>query len=353
MENNKQNAYKEAGVDIEAGDALVSSIKESVKNTFRPGVMQGIGGFGACFDLKAVQNYQDPILVSSTDGVGTKLKIAIETGLHSTVGIDLVAMCVNDLIVQGAEPLFFLDYFASGKLDIDTANTVINGITAGCIEAGCALIGGETAEMPSMYAEKHYDLAGFTLGAVERHRMITGETIKPGDIVLGLASNGLHSNGFSLVRKIAEEHSDYRKNPEFSSKYSTLGEELLIPTKIYVKSILSVLQNYSLKGMANITGGGLIENIPRILPKGLGTTLDASQWALPPVMQWLQNKARLSDFDLSQTFNCGIGMTIIVSAHDADTVSSAFENAGETLYTIGKVTDQAGVTIENTETAWR
>lgn len=348
-----ENAYKEAGVDIEAGNALVEAIKPSIKKTMRPGVMGGIGGFGACFDLKATEKFNDPILVSATDGVGTKLKIAIETNIHDTVGIDLIAMCVNDLIVQGAEPLFFLDYFASGKLDIATAQKVIEGIAEGCQQAGCALVGGETAEMPSMYEDKHYDLAGFVVGAVERGEMVTGENIKAGDAIIALPSSGLHSNGFSLARKIAEQAGGYTIKPPFESTCSTLGEALLAPTIIYVKPVLQALATGKVKGLANITGGGIYENIPRILPKGLGISIDASKWALPPVLGWLKNIGALSDKDFATTFNAGIGMVLFCAPEESDQIIEALASCDQEAQEIGKVTENNTIEIKNTETAWQ
>lgn len=352
----KPSAYKEAGVDIDAGAELVERIKPAVKATRRSGVMSGIGGFGALFDLKDT-GYKDPVLVSATDGVGTKLKIAIETGKHDTVGIDLVAMCVNDLVVQGAEPLFFLDYFASGKLDVATAETVIGGIAEGCKQAGCALIGGETAEMPGVYSGADYDLAGFAVGAVERTEIVTGERIIPGDVILGLASNGLHSNGFSLVRKLAEStqgHS-YTASASFAQGQS-VGEALLAPTRIYVKPLLEALKlrdddgAQSVKGMAHITGGGLLENIPRVLPDNVCAALDLQSWPLPPVFSWLAGIGGLSQEDMARTLNCGIGMVVICAENQAQAVTKTLTDAGETVYRIGKAvprTDES-VCIEGT-----
>lgn len=345
--NASDNAYKQAGVDIAAGNTLVEKIKPAIKKTQRSGSMGGLGGFGALFDLKAAGHFKDPLLVSATDGVGTKLKIAIETGIHDTVGIDLVAMCVNDLIVQGAEPLFFLDYFASGKLDVQTAQAVIEGIAKGCVEAGCALIGGETAEMPSMYEDKHYDLAGFTVGAVERDQLITGETINEGDIVIGLLSSGFHSNGFSLVRKIVENGFSYDQRPPFESEKNTLGEALLEPTRIYVKPILEALKTTHIKGLAHITGGGLLENIPRVLPKGLGVELDTSAWPIPPAMTWLKKEAKLSQHDFALTFNTGLGMAIICDKSDADALCTQLGGS-----IIGTVIAQNEVKLNNTDSAW-
>lgn len=353
----KQDAYKQAGVDIDAGNELVQRIKPHVAKTKRPGLMANIGGFGALFDLKE-SGYTDPILVSGTDGVGTKLRVAIESDLHSTVGIDLVAMCVNDLIVQGAEPLFFLDYFATGKLDVEQGEAIVAGIAEGCAQSGCALIGGETAEMPGMYEGDDYDLAGFTVGAVNREDIITGETISDGDIVLGLASSGVHSNGFSLVRKcVAEAGLDYSDPAPFDSDKS-LGEALLEPTKLYIKSLLDVLksQKGAIKGMAHITGGGFTENIPRILPKGTGVILDAKSWDFLPVFKWLKGTANLANEDLALTFNCGIGMAVFVKAEEKNAVMTRLREKGETVYEIGKVckvdAGQEQVVINNMDTEW-
>ena len=358
----KQNAYKEAGVDIDAGAELVERIKPAVKATKRSGVMSHIGGFGALFDPKAA-GYDDPVLVSATDGVGTKLKIAIETGKHDTVGIDLVAMCVNDLVVQGAEPLFFLDYFASGKLNVDEAEAIIGGIAQGCKESGCALIGGETAEMPGMYEAGDYDLAGFTVGAVERDKIVTGEHIQKGDVILGLAASGLHSNGYSLVRKIvgSTQGHDYDSDAPFESGKS-LGEVLLTPTKLYVKSILSALKilddsgAQAIKGIANITGGGLIENIPRVLPTGLGAVLDAEKWTLPPVFKWLAEAGNLDADNMAVTLNCGIGMVIICDPNMAEKIMENLTENGETVREIGYIDeaqDDHLVSINNTDKAWK
>ncbi|MCI5059906.1 MAG: phosphoribosylformylglycinamidine cyclo-ligase [Alphaproteobacteria bacterium] len=358
----KQSAYKQAGVDIDAGAQLVEKIKPAVKSTNRSGTMSGIGGFGALFDPKAA-GYVDPILVSATDGVGTKLKIAIDTDIHNTVGIDLVAMCVNDLIVQGAEPLFFLDYFACGQLKVEEASAVIEGIAKGCAQANCALIGGETAEMPGMYAVSDYDLAGFTVGAVERNEILDGTTIKEGDVILGLAASGLHSNGYSLVRKIISETQGYGYDSECPFvKGQKFAQTLLTPTRIYVKSILETLklrnseEERLIKGLANITGGGLLENIPRSLPEGLGAVLDANSWVLPPLFKWLAEAGDLSTDDMARTLNCGIGMVVICTAKDQEALTKTLEEQGETVFSIGKVkmTGQAErVIIQNTETAWK
>lgn len=357
----KESAYKEAGVDIKAGADVVDRIKPHIRKTMRDGVMDDVGGFGAFFD-PAGTGYRDPLLVSSTDGVGTKLKVAIESGIHDTVGVDLVAMCVNDIIVQGAEPLFFLDYFATGKLDPATAETVISGVARGCSEAGCALIGGETAEMPGLYGEGDYDLAGFTVGAVERQNVVTGARIKAGDTVLGLASNGIHSNGFSLVRRLVEGAQGYGYDaPASFANGKTVAEALLEPTRIYVKPMLAALDvreedgAQAVRGMAHITGGGLLENIPRILPEGLAVNLDAESWPFLPVFQWLGEAGRLSETDLAQTFNCGIGFVIVCSPDYAQALTHILSKEGESVYSIGKVTEREGnpaVTIENTDTAW-
>ncbi len=300
--------YADAGVDIDAGNALVDRIKPAAKRTNRSGVMSGLGGFGALFDLKAA-GYQDPILVGATDGVGTKLRIAIDTGVVDGVGIDLVAMCVNDLICQGAEPLFFLDYFATGKLEAETAARIIEGIAEGCVQSGCALIGGETAEMPGMYQQGEYDLAGFCVGIVEKNRIIDGTKINSGDCVLGLASSGLHSNGYSLARAIVE-----RSNMSLGDSFgqTTLGETLLTPTRIYAQSILETSQAIDIHGIAHITGGGLPENIPRILPQGLQCQIDAKSWVVPEIFNWLQDQGGVEDAEMLRTFNCGIGMVLIV-----------------------------------------
>ncbi|MCB9988495.1 MAG: phosphoribosylformylglycinamidine cyclo-ligase [Rhodospirillales bacterium] len=355
----KDSAYKQSGVDIDAGAEVVDRIKPHVQSTFRSGVMQGLGGFGAFFDLKQTK-YTDPVLVSSNDGVGTKLKIAIDTGVHNSVGIDLVAMCVNDLIVQGAEPLFFLDYFATGKLDPAAAEDVIAGIAAGCKEAGCALIGGETAEMPGMYGAGDYDLAGFTVGAVERDRIVTGERVQAGDVILALASSGPHSNGYSLIRRLAE--SNYDRPAPFQTDAATLGAALLTPTRIYVKSLLAALEENDadgqplIKAMANITGGGLIENIPRTMPEGTQAVIDAASWELPPVFRWLKEAGNLSADDMARTLNCGIGMTVICAAEAAAKLTAVLESHGETVYRIGHIAaapgEEAHVTLKHQDAEW-
>lgn len=351
---NAQSSYRAAGVDIDAGNALVEAIKPLARATARRGADAGLGGFGALFDLKAA-GFRDPILVSTTDGVGTKLKIAIAAGRHETIGIDLVAMCVNDLIVQGAEPLFFLDYFATGKLDVETGRTIIAGVAAACGAVGCALVGGETAEMPGMYAAGDYDLAGFAVGAVERDAMLTGSGIVAGDVVLGLASSGLHSNGFSLVRRIVERAGlDYAAAAPFAPGTS-LGEALLAPTRLYVRSCLAALREGGIKALAHITGGGLIENIPRVLPKSLAAELDAAAWNLPPVFRWLATTAGLDHHEMARTFNCGIGMVVVVAADAAERIAGSLQGAGETVFRIGSIVERGdgpGSRIRNMAAQW-
>jgi len=369
----KDSAYKEAGVDIDEAASLIERIKPHVETTRRSGVMSGLGGFGALFDLKET-GYTDPVLVSATDGVGTKIKIAIDTRRHDTIGIDAVAMCVNDLIVQGAEPLFFLDYFATGKLESDVAEAVIAGVAQGCRQAGCALIGGETAEMPGLYALGDYDLAGFSVGAVEREQMITGENIQEGDVILGLASSGLHSNGFSLVRKLIESTQgfDYESPPAFAGKTAgsspenttpaTLSEALLTPTKIYVKSILEALKipgkdgKPAIKGMAHITGGGFYENIPRVLPENTCAAIDAKTWPLPGIFKWLLEIGNLGPEDMAGTLNCGIGMVVICNPAQAKEVTELLTSEGERVYTIGSIkkrdVSDTQITIENIKDSW-
>ena len=324
--------YRDAGVDIDAGDALVELIKPYAKRTMRPEVLAGIGGFGALFEIS--KKYHEPVLVSGTDGVGTKLKLAFQLQRHDGVGQDLVAMSVNDILVQGAEPLFFLDYFACGKLDVDTAATVIQGIARGCELAGCALIGGETAEMPGMYPEGEYDLAGFAVGVVEKAKIIDGSHIAPGDIVLGLASSGAHSNGYSLIRKILE-----RTRPDMNADFHgrPLLEAVMAPTRIYVKPLLALLQALPVKGMAHITGGGLTENVPRILPEHLTATLDRSAWVMPPLFQWLQKEGQVADSEMHRVFNCGIGMVVIVAAEHELHALQLLQAAGETVFAIGRI----------------
>lgn len=334
--------YADAGVDIERGAALVERIKPAVKRTHRSGVASELGGFGGLFAL-AECGYTDPILVSATDGVGTKLKLAIETGRHSTIGIDLVAMCVNDIIVQGAEPLFFLDYFATARLDVDTAETIINGIARGCQIAGCALLGGETAEMPDMYHGEDYDLAGFAVGAVERTNVIDGSRIVAGDVLLGLASSGLHSNGYSLVRRILADNPVSLDEPIGDR---ALGDVLLEPTRIYVKPLLEAIARFEVHGLAHITGGGLTENLPRVLPDGLVAELDLAAWTCPSIFAWLAERGPVMPAELLKTFNCGIGMVVAVPAAAAEPVASALRAAGETVSVIGGVSAGSGEPVQ-------
>lgn len=335
-----QDAYAKAGVNIDAGNELVRRIKPLAKSTARRGADAGLGGFGAFFDIKAT-GYKDPLIVSSNDGVGTKLKIALETGLHDGIGIDCVAMCVNDLVVSRAEPLFFLDYYACGKLDVNVAERVIASVAEGCRQAGAALVGGETAELPGLYADNDYDLAGFSVGAVERDEVITGKDVKAGDVVIGLLSNGVHSNGYSLVRKIVKDGGyDYKKPAPFEQAM-TLAEALLRPTRIYVKPLLALCKVVSVHGMAHITGGGLLENIPRVLPDGLGVTIDCTAWKLPPVFKWLATEGKISATDMVRTFNCGIGMVVLVAAAEAAKAQAQLTAAGVDNLMIGKVEARA------------
>ncbi|HEX6859243.1 MAG TPA: phosphoribosylformylglycinamidine cyclo-ligase [Caulobacteraceae bacterium] len=328
--------YAQAGVDIDAGNALVEAIKPLAKATRRPGAEAGLGGFGALFDLKAA-GYDDPLLVSTTDGVGTKLKIAIETGLHDTVGIDLVAMCCNDLLAQGAEPLLFLDYFATGKLDVETATRVVAGIAEGCKQAGCALVGGETAEMPGMYADGEYDLAGFNVGAVDRGGVLPRlDDQRAGDVLIGVGSSGPHSNGYSLVRRIVER-SGLAWDAPCPFADGTLAQVLMAPTRIYVKSVLPLIKAGRIKGGAHITGGGLIENPPRAIAEGLVPAIDWNAWDLPPVFDWLQKTGGVSDHEMRRTFNCGVGFMLICSPADAEPVLAALLNAGEDAFVMGQL----------------
>jgi phosphoribosylformylglycinamidine cyclo-ligase len=324
-------SYRDSGVDIDAGGRLVERIKPFAARTRREGVLAGIGGFGALFELSA--KYRQPVLVSGTDGVGTKLKLAFQLGIHDTVGIDLVAMSVNDVLAQGAEPLFFLDYFACGKLDVDIATSVIQGIASGCEQAGCALIGGETAEMPDMYPPGEYDLAGFAVGVVEKERIIDGSTIRAGDAIIGLASSGLHSNGYSLVRKILARHDglamDFHGQP--------LAATLMTPTRIYVKSILALLGELPVKALAHITGGGLLENVPRVLPDDLCAVMQRAHWTMPPVFSWLQHTGNVAEREMYRTFNCGIGMVAIVATEHAGMALDNLRSNGETAWLIGAV----------------
>jgi phosphoribosylformylglycinamidine cyclo-ligase len=325
--------YRDAGVDIDAGDALVERIKPRVKRSMRPEVLGGIGGFGALVELP-LDRYKRPVLVSGTDGVGTKLRLAIDTQRHDSVGIDLVAMCVNDVIVQGAEPLFFLDYFASGKLDVDVGERVIAGIVEGCVQAGCALVGGETAEMPGMYHGADYDLAGFCVGVVEKDAIIDGSKTRAGDVVLGLPSSGPHSNGFSLIRKIlqvsnADMHADLQG--------ISLLDRLMAPTRIYVKPLLKLLREISVHGMSHITGGGLVDNIPRVLPDGLEVVLERKSWRREAVFEWLQREGKVADGEMYRVFNCGIGMTVQVAASDAERAIKILRESGQEALVIGAV----------------
>jgi phosphoribosylformylglycinamidine cyclo-ligase len=326
-------SYKDAGVDIDAGDALVERIKPLAKKTMREGVLAGIGGFGALFEVP--KRYKEPVLVSGTDGVGTKLRLAFEWQMHDTVGIDLVAMSVNDVLVQGAEPLFFLDYFACGKLDIDTAAAVVGGIARGCELSGCALIGGETAEMPGMYPEGEYDLAGFAVGAVEKSKILTGQNIAAGDVVLGLASSGVHSNGFSLVRKCIERAGDQLPATLDGKPFK---QALMEPTRLYVKNVLAALVAHPIKALAHITGGGLLENIPRVLPEGMAAHLRQGSWPQTELFAWLQNTAAISDFEMNRTFNNGIGMVVVVDAANAAATAQMLREAGEKVFEIGLIT---------------
>jgi phosphoribosylformylglycinamidine cyclo-ligase len=350
--NDESYTYARAGVDIAAGNALVKAIGPLAKATARPGADASLGGFGGFFDLKAA-GYRDPLLVAANDGVGTKLKLAIDSGRHEGVGIDLVAMCANDLIVQGAEPLFFLDYFATGRLDGAVAETVIAGIAEGCRLAGCALIGGETAEMPGMYAPGDYDLAGFCVGAVERGEALTGDKVKAGDVILGLASSGVHSNGFSLVRRLASDIGWKLDRPALFDADVLLIDSLLAPTRIYVKSLLPVIRQGKVAALAHITGGGLLENVPRVLPEGLHAVIDADSWTQPRLMAFLQAQGNIEPEELARTFNCGVGMALIVSPYDLSSVSQSLEEDGETIFRIGRVeTGAKGCTVHGSAGTW-
>lgn len=327
-----QLSYAAAGVSIDAGDELVERIKPAAKRTLIPGVLGSIGGFGALFEVG--KEYKNPVLVTGTDGVGTKLMLAFRLGRHDTVGQDLVAMSVNDILVQGAKSLFFLDYYACGKLDVDVASRVVAGVAKGCELAGCALIGGETAEMPGMYPEGEYDLAGFAVGVVEKDQIIDGSTICPGDVVLGLASSGPHSNGFSLIRKVVEV-----SGADWSMPFdgATLADRVMEPTRIYVKSVLEVMKQVTIKGMAHITGGGLIENVPRVLPEGVQARIDGTSWTRPAIFDWLEEKGNIDRHEMHRVFNNGIGMVVIVKTEDADKAKQAFEAAGEKVFTLGSI----------------
>lgn len=337
---NKQNSplsYRDAGVDIDAGEALVDRIKPLAAKTMREGVLTGLGGFGALFEVP--KRYQEPVLVAGTDGVGTKLRLAFDWDRHDTVGIDLVAMSVNDILVQGAEPLFFLDYFACGVLAVDKAAAVVGGVAKGCELAGCALIGGETAEMPGMYPEGEYDLAGFAVGAVEKSKVISGASIKAGDVVLALASSGAHSNGYSLIRKIIERAGI---KPEDPFEDATFADAIMAPTRIYVKPVLAAIEQHgeAIKGLVHITGGGLLENIPRVVPEGLAAHLHKGEWQLPPLFSWLQEQGNVDTQEMYRVFNCGLGMVIVVAAEAADAVKAQLSEAGETVYHVGEIVPQ-------------
>ena len=342
MTNTKNSiTYADAGVDIDAGNALVERIKPAAKRTNRPGVMAGLGGFGALFDLKGA-GYDDPILVAATDGVGTKLRIAIDTGNVDGVGVDLVAMCVNDLVCQGAEPLFFLDYFATGKLETEQAARIIEGIARGCEGSGCALIGGETAEMPGMYTEGDFDLAGFSVGAMERGADLPRD-VKPGDVLLGLASDGVHSNGYSLVRKLVQM-SGLGGDAQCPWSDGSLGEVLLTPTRLYVKPALTAVRAGGVHALAHITGGGLTENLPRVLPETMGAQIDLDSWDLPGVFKWMAEVGSISEAEMLKTFNCGVGMILVVAEDQAERLQNMLTEAGEVVYPMGKVTHEAGIT---------
>ena len=328
-------SYKDAGVDIKAGDELVKNIKPYAKATNRPEVMGGLGGFGSLFEIP--KKFKNPVLVSGTDGVGTKLKLAFDLDTHNTIGQDLVAMCVNDILVQGAEPLFFLDYFACGKLDVAMATEVVKGISEGCILAGCSLVGGETAEMPGMYSKGEYDLAGFCVGAVEREKIINGKNISEGDVIIGIASSGPHSNGYSLIRKILEKE---RISLTEDFKGRTFADVLMAPTKIYVKTILDLVEKIEIRGLAHITGGGIYENIPRILKQNQKAVIKKDSWNMPSIFQWLKEKANIGDEELYKTFNCGIGMVVIINPDDKKEVIRILEKNGETVFVIGEIANR-------------
>ncbi|MDW2455829.1 phosphoribosylformylglycinamidine cyclo-ligase [Vibrio sp. 1249-1] len=341
--NNSSLSYKDAGVDIDAGNALVDRIKGAVKRTRRPEVMGGIGGFGALCELPT--KYKQPVLVSGTDGVGTKLRLALDMNKHDTIGIDLVAMCVNDLIVQGAEPLFFLDYYATGKLDVDTAADVISGIAAGCVQAGCALIGGETAEMPGMYEGEDYDVAGFCVGVVEKEDVIDGTKVAAGDALIAVGSSGPHSNGYSLIRKILEV-SGADKSEELAGR--TIGEHLLEPTKIYIKSALKMIEKHDIHAISHITGGGFWENIPRVLPEGTKAVIDGNSWEWPVIFKWLQEKGNVDTHEMYRTFNCGVGLIVALPKDQADAAVALLKEEGENAWVIGQIA-QADANEEQVE----
>ena len=359
-QNDKKNSsntnlnYKASGVDIDEGISLVKKIIPLAEKTNRPGIFSKIGGFGGMFDLKAA-NFHDPILVSSNDGVGTKLMVAIKMGNHKTIGIDLVAMCANDIVVHGGEPLFFLDYYAVGKLSACESINIIEGIVEGCKLAGCALIGGETAEMPGMYRDGDYDLAGFCVGAIERNKLLTGKNIVSGDIILGLSSSGLHSNGFSLVRKLFESNSLSYFDPAPFEKTLNLGDVLLEPTKLYVKTCLSAVQRGGVKGFAHITGGGIVDNLPRVIPEGKSAIIDLLSWPIPPIFHWLKLIGNISPIEMFRTFNCGIGMVIICDASVADDLIQHLKLAGERAFQIGhikSVPNSSKLDLKNLESSW-
>ncbi|EGQ8042260.1 TPA: phosphoribosylformylglycinamidine cyclo-ligase [Vibrio alginolyticus] len=341
--NNSSLSYKDAGVDIDAGNALVDRIKGAVKRTRRPEVMGGIGGFGALCELPT--KYKQPVLVSGTDGVGTKLRLALDMNKHDTIGIDLVAMCVNDLIVQGAEPLFFLDYYATGKLDVDTAADVVSGIAEGCVQAGCALIGGETAEMPGMYEGEDYDVAGFCVGVVEKEDVIDGTKVAAGDALIAVGSSGPHSNGYSLIRKILEV-SGADKSEELAGR--TIGEHLLEPTKIYIKSALEMIEKHDIHAISHITGGGFWENIPRVLPEGTKAVIDGNSWEWPVIFKWLQEKGNVDTHEMYRTFNCGVGLIVALPKDQADAAVALLKEEGENAWVIGQIA-QADANEEQVE----
>lgn len=331
-------SYRDAGVDIDAGNELVQRIRSEVARTRRPEVLGGLGGFGALFELP-LDRYRQPVLVSGTDGVGTKLKLAIESGIHDTIGIDLVAMCVNDILVAGAEPLFFLDYYATGKLDVDVAASVVHGIAEGCHQAGAALVGGETAEMPGMYREGDYDLAGFCVGIVEKDAIIDGSRVTSGDTLVALGASGPHSNGYSLIRKLLEvSHADLNQ----TLGDSTLGRQLLAPTRIYVKPVRSLIARIDVRAMAHITGGGLLENLPRVLPEGCDAVINRDSWAQPPVFDWLQKQGAIDQTEMYRTFNCGVGMVLVVAPENAEQAVQALQSSGETAWIIGSIESGSG-----------
>ena len=332
-ESKQKTTYADAGVSIDRGNSLVDRIKPHVKNTTRPGVMGSVGGFGALFDIASL-NYENPVLVSGTDGVGTKLKLAIESGIHDTIGIDLVAMCVNDLLVQGAEPLFFLDYYACSSLDVDTAEQVVKGIAEGCQQAGCALIGGETAEMPGIYQKGEYDLAGFCVGVVEKTEIIDGSQVTPGDVLIGLASSGPHSNGYSLIRKLLTD-SGTHLNDDFDGQ--SFIDVLLSPTRIYIQPVLQLIRQVEVKTISHITGGGLTENLPRVLPNDAQAKIDTNSWQWPPIFNWLRETGNIERDEMYRTFNCGVGMVLAVDANDAPKAMELLNESGETAWELGKI----------------